>query len=55
MQGAAATSPALARSAEMEAPSNQLLHAKGSTLSKVLNVLLWVGMFGLASILTLPR
>jgi len=34
---------------------NPFAATKRSALATVLNVFLWVGMFGLASILTLPR
>ena len=61
MQGAAspipARRPAVAglSTGDLDASAAQLAHAKGSILATVLNALLWVGLFGLASILTLPR
>jgi hypothetical protein len=55
MQGAASVVPALSPANEIEDPSNRLAPAKGTIAATVLNVFLWVGLFGLGSILTLPR
>jgi hypothetical protein len=55
MQGAAQAVPALSPANEIEDPNNRLAPAKGAIVATILNVFLWVGLFGLGSILTLPR
>lgn len=57
----AATAPALAVTqavqahAELEASPDRIPSVASSVLAKILNILLWVGVFAMASVLALPR
>jgi hypothetical protein len=61
MQGAASAVPARSPASvelstnALDPSTDPLAPAKGTIVATVLNVCLWVGIFGLASLLTLPR